>query len=166
MRRFVRRHQPATSHATLIKAGLGGTLAIAFVGWLGNASGVPLLIAPFGATVILLFGIPGTPLAQPINVVGGHLLGTAIGLVLRGVLPPEWWAVGLGVGLTLAAMMLLRVTHPPAGANPILVFLGDPGPWFLLTPVLAGSVALVLFATAFHRLPPTTPYPLPRPTSS
>lgn len=161
MERFVRRHQPSTPCACLVKAAIGIMLGVAFIGWLGGVSGVPLLIAPFGATAILVFGVPRTPLAQPANVIGGHLIATAASLALRAVLPPEWWAMGLAVGVAALLMAALRITHPPAGGDPIIVFLSDPGPWFLALPVGAGAVVLVLLAFIFHKAPPVVPYPLP-----
>ncbi|MCP5366988.1 MAG: HPP family protein [Hyphomicrobiales bacterium] len=130
------------------------------VGWLGQASGVPFLIAPFGASCVLLFAVPGSPLAQPANVIGGHVLATALALALRAVLPPDWWAISLAVGLVIGAMVALRLTHPPAGADPVVVFLADPGWTFLLAPVLAGAVALVAVAALYHRLPPRTAFPM------
>ncbi len=166
MRRFVRRHQPPHSLPSVIKAGLGSLLGIALVALLGQASGWPLLIAPFGATAVLLFSLPESPLSQPAHVVGGHVLSTLLALLLRAVLPMNWWTVALAVGLAVALMAALRLTHPPAGADPIVVFLGDPGFEFLIVPVLAGSALLVLLAWLIHRLPPRTPYPLPHPEES
>jgi len=165
-RRFFHRHQPHLDMWSWIKIGVGGALGIGMVALLSDLSASPLLIAPFGATAVLVFGLPDSPLAQPANVIGGHLLASAIAITLRGVLPPEWWAIGLAVGAAMLAMAVLRLTHPPAGADPIVIFLGDPTWSFLLTPILAGTVVLVALATLLHRLPPREEYPLrPEPTS-
>lgn len=160
-KRFVRRHQPPSCRRSSLKAGIGAALAIAVVAWLGEQSGMPLLIAPFGASCVLLFAVPESPLSQPANVVGGHLLATGISLAVDAALPHSLWSMVLAFGLVIAAMSLLRLVHPPAGADPLLVMSGHPGWTFLFTPVLAGAVALVLIAWVVHRLPPVRSYPLP-----
>jgi CBS-domain-containing membrane protein len=162
MRSFFRRHQPPVPCPCWIKAGLGGLLGIGVVGWLSQVSGAPLLIAPFGASAVLLFALPKSPLSQPANAIGGHLLSAGISLALHAALPAAWWAVALAVGVVIFAMAALRVIHPPAGADPIIVFAGGAsGPGFLVMPILAGAAALVAIAFLVHRLPPRTAYPLP-----
>jgi len=151
MRHFITRHQPTQPWRVTLLAGLGGLLAIGCVAALSNYMHTPLLIAPFGASCVLLFAAPNSPLSQPAHVVGGHVVATAVGLVLHAFLPNEWWAVALAVGLAIALMGALRVTHPPAGANPLLVFTLSPGWDFLFMPVLAGACALVAIAVLFHR---------------
>ncbi len=155
------RQQPGQPVAVVMKAGLGGLLAIATVAWLSYVTGNPLLMAPFGATCVLLFSVPGSPLSQPANVIGGHLVSTVIGLLLHALLPVEWWSLGLAVGLAIAAMAALRVTHPPAGADPLVVFFDNPGWEYLGLPVAFGSLSLILIAWLFHRLPPRVVYPTP-----
>jgi CBS-domain-containing membrane protein len=145
----------------MMKAGMGGLLAIATVAWLSHATGNLLLMAPFGATCVLLFSVPNSPLSQPANVIGGHLVSTAIGLLLHMLLPVEWWSLGLAVGLAIAAMAALRVTHPPAGADPLVVFFDNPGWEYIGLPVAFGSLAIILIAWLFHRLPPRVVYPTP-----
>ncbi|CAA7620734.1 HPP family protein [Magnetospirillum sp. UT-4] len=162
MRRFVRRHQPAPCRLCAVKAGIGGLIAIALCAAMAEAAGNLLLIAPLAASAVLVFGVHESPLAQPANVIGGHLLSTAIALVLAEVLPPGWWTLPLGVGLAIAAMAVARVTHPPAGADALVVLALHPGWWYLVFPILAGSVAIVLAGVIVHRwLPPRGHYPLP-----
>ena len=161
MRRLFQRHQPPTCRGCWLKAGLGGGLAIAFIAWLGDVSGTPLLIGPFGATCVLLFALPDSPLSQPVNVIGGHLLATALALALAPVLPATPFGMAIAVGAAISLMMLLRLTHPPAGADPLLVLTMHPGWSFLLVPVLVGAVVLVVLALVMHRLPPARVYPLP-----
>ncbi|MGB5301207.1 MAG: HPP family protein [Thiogranum sp.] len=159
---LLHRQQPGQPLAVVLKAGIGGLLAIAAVAWLSTVSGNPLLMAPFGATCVLLYSVPNSPLSQPANVIGGHLVSTAIGLLLHMFLPVEWWSLGLAVGLAIAAMAVLRVTHPPAGADPLVVFFDNPGWAFLGLPVALGSLALIVIAWLFHRLPPHVVYPTSR----
>lgn len=160
MKSFFHRHQaPVAPHMSL-KAGLGGLLAIGMVAWLSQASGMPWLMAPFGATCVLVFGLPASPLSQPANVIGGHLLSTALGLLAATLLPDAWWAGAVAVGLAIALMQMLRVTHPPAGADPLVVLAGHAGWDFLLFPVLVGSILLAVGGAMVHRLPPRIQYPL------
>lgn len=161
LRRLLVRKQPAEPLTKAIKAGVGGAIAIATLVLLGYVSGTPLLMAPFGATCVLLFSLPNSPLSQPINVIAGHVISVIIGLTLNYFLPLDWWSIGLAVGLAIAAMTALRVTHPPAGADPIVVFFTSPGWEYAIFPVALGSVALVMTAWIFHKIPPKTNYPLP-----
>ena len=135
-------------------------VGMGFVGWLGSVTAEPFLIAPFGASCVLLFGVPKSPLAQPANVIGGHMLAAVVALGFRSFLPPDWWAVAIVVGLVIGLMVAVRLTHPPAGATPVVIMLSDPGPMFLLEPMLVGTVALVAIAWVVHKLPPHTPYPM------
>ena len=161
IRRMLSRKQAAEPYTSSIKAGIGGALAITSLVILGYLSDNALLMAPFGASCVLLFSLPQSPLSQPINVIGGHLVSIAIGLALHSFLPFEWWSVGLAVGLAITMMAILRVTHPPAGADPLVVFFSSPGWEYLIFPVAIGSVVLVIVAWTFHKLPPQTSYPLP-----
>ncbi len=162
MRAYLTRHQPPTGRRRSALAGLGAGIALAVVGGLGALTGQPLVRAPFGATGVLLFAVPGSPLSQPANVVGGHVLATAIALLLRAGLPNEWWAAAIAVGVVVGVLAALRLTHPPAGADPLVVFAADPGIFFLIAPVLVGAVLLVALATAFHRFSGSL-YPLALP---
>lgn len=152
MRKFLAPALPRPRLRNVLLAGLGGFLAIAVLALLAERAALALLIAPFGASCVLLFAAPEAPLSQPLNVVGGHFVATLVGLSLQACLPPTWWGLALAVGCAIAAMALLRVTHPPAGADPLVVFAVDPGFGFLLAPVLAGSLILVGVAVVFHRL--------------
>jgi len=161
LRRFLTRKQPAEPYSNAIKAGIGGAIAIATLVLLGYISDSPLLMAPFGASCVLLFSLPKSPLSQPINVIAGHVVSVLIGLTLNYFLSIDWWSIGLAVGLAIAVMTALRVTHPPAGADPIVVFLSNPGWEYLIFPVALGSIVLVITAWLFHKIPPKTDYPLP-----
>jgi CBS-domain-containing membrane protein len=156
---FLKRRQPAASLTIALLAGLGGALGIGVLGALTSLTTLALIMAPFGASCVLLFSVAASPLSQPANVIGGHLVSAIVGMLMMWLLPETWWAVALAVGLAIAAMALLRVTHPPAGANPLVIFAATPGPLFVLFPVLIGAIVLVAVATAFHRATGTT-YPL------
>lgn len=151
MNRFLNRKLPQPSMKVVVMAGIGATIAIACLGLLTDLTTLSLIMAPFGASCVLLFSVSGSPLSQPANVVGGHALSALVGLLLCALLPSTWWAVALAVGLAVALMAALRVTHPPAGANPLVVFALDPGFLFLVFPVILGAVILVAVATLYHR---------------
>ena len=159
LHKFLSRKQPVESYVKAIKAGIGGAIAIATLVLLGRVTDSPLLMAPFGATCVLLFSLPKSPLSQPINVIAGHVVSITIGLALNYFLPLDWWSIGLAVGLAIAAMSALRVTHPPAGADPVVVFFSNPGWEYIIFPVAIGSIILVVTAWAFHKIPPKTNYP-------
>ncbi|MEP9352058.1 HPP family protein [Xanthobacter sp. KR7-65] len=129
-------------------------LGMGLVGAAAAFTSLPLLIAPFGASAVLLFGHPASPLAQPANVIGGYGAAVGVGIVVALLFPGAWWAAALGVGLAILAMLLLRVSHPPAGAVPILMTLSPIGVFELAGIVAAGAVALVAVASLYHRLPP------------
>ena len=80
-----------------------------------------LLIAPFGASCVLVFALPQSPLAQPRNVIGGHMISTLVGLCAYHLIGASPLSFGLAVGLAIAAMLLTAPLHPPAGADPIVV---------------------------------------------
>ncbi|MFV3076590.1 HPP family protein [Niveispirillum fermenti] len=156
---LTRHEQPHPRLAAHLKAGLGAALAIAAAGWLAGVTHLPLLLAPFGASAVLLFAQGTSPLAQPVNVVGGYLLAGLVTLALHLLLPADWWAVGLAVGLSITAMSLLRLTHPPAGAMPVVVAGSAMPALELLAIAMAGSLAMTLYAMLHHRLPPRLDYP-------
>nr|WP_236617153.1 HPP family protein [Halomonas anticariensis] len=110
-------------------------------------------MAPFGATCVLLFAAPGAPLAQPRNVIGGHLIAATVGLVMMNVFGSGIWQMAVGVGVAIALMQFFRAVHPPAGANPLVVLTAGVHDWsFLATPVLAGSVVLVAIALVINNI--------------
>jgi CBS-domain-containing membrane protein len=133
-------------------AGIGGGLAIASLSSLSDTLAVPLLLAPFGASCVLVFGVPASPFAQPRNVIGGYLVSASVGLAAVALLGGGAAGLAVGVGLAITAMMLTHTIHPPAGAVPIIVGLTHPDLWFLAAPVGAGAVLIVLIGMAYRRL--------------
>lgn len=150
---------PAPALRFVLLSTLGAILAIGITGWLTQASGYPWAMAPFGATCVLAFGLPDSPLAQPRHIVGGHLVATAIGLAALWLLGDSWGSMAVATGLALGAMQVLRVVHPPAGANPMVVIASGAHADFLLTPVLAGSLTIVLVAMLVNNLRSRGSYP-------
>jgi len=146
-----RAYQPRFGLSQLSLSWLGALLAIGLMGLLSAWSGMVLLAAPLGASSVLLFGYPASPLAQPRNLVLGNLLGGLVSVIAVTWLGRGPLVIALAVALTILLGQMLRCLHPPAGG---LAFLGvalGAKPGFLLTPVLSGSLLLVLLATAFSR---------------
>jgi CBS-domain-containing membrane protein len=101
-RRFLHRHQPPAAAARWLKAGLGATLAFVLIWLLGAASGVPFVVAPLGASAVLVFGMPESPLSQPANVLGAHAVAAAISLVVDHLLPSGPITLAVTVGAVIA----------------------------------------------------------------
>ena len=101
-------------------SGLGGFLVIFLLAQLTQSLHALLLIAPFGASCVLVFALPQTPVAQPRNLIGGHLISTAVGLAVFALLGASPLSYALAVGAAIAAMQLTGTLHPPAGADPIV----------------------------------------------
>ncbi|MBA5777888.1 HPP family protein [Stappia sp. F7233] len=156
---FVTRHEPRAASGLALKSGIGAILGMSLVGGLATLTGLPLLIAPFGATAVLLFAVPASPLAQPMNVVGGYAIAIAAATAAAIWFPGMWWAAGIAVGLAIAAMLAFRLTHPPAGAIPLLTLTSAMPLETLAFSTVLGSVSLVAVAALHHRLPPKQEYP-------
>lgn len=131
--------------------GLGGALAILVIQAFAAGVHQPLLIAPFGASCVVLFLAPQSELARVRNIVGGYLIGTFVGLALSYLAGDSWWAPAMAVGLTMALMSLTRTVHPAAAAQPIVILLAKPEWTFVLMPTLVGVGLLVASSWAYHR---------------
>lgn len=132
---------------------------VAGLAWLAEFTASPLLLASLGASGLVLALTPESPAAQPRSIVGGHLLGSALGLLVLHAVGRTPLTLGLAVGLTVAAMLLTRTLHAPAVANPVVVFAAQPGWGFLLLPTLSGAVLLVVAGLAYHRAVTHRAYP-------
>lgn len=153
--------EPVTARTAgdALLAGLGGALAIGVLALCARAAVTPLIIAPFGASCVLLFAVPESPLAQPRNVIGGHILSSLVGLAALALLGPSPVAMAAGVGVAIAAMRLTGTLHPPAGADPIVVVAAGAVWWFFAVPVAVGAVILVVCAVVYHRYVSGLAYP-------
>ncbi|WP_459500452.1 HPP family protein [Bacillus sp. C1] len=138
---------------------LGGFLTIITLLYLTNITSTEWLMAPFGASCVLAFGVWNAPLSQPRNIIGGHFISTFIGLSIYHLFGNEYWTIALAVGMAIAIMMLTKTTHPPAGADPIIVILGANSWSYLITPVLIGSVVIVVIALLMNNICNKRSYP-------
>ena len=118
------------------------------------------LLASFGSSMVLLYGYPESPFAQPKNVFFGHLVTAFIGLIVLHFVPlPIYLTIPFAVGLGVGLMILLNITHPPAGGNPIIVIIGGVSYEYLLSPVITGSLIIIVFAIIINRFILKKPYP-------
>lgn len=159
-----------------VGAGLGIMAAAAITALVlgGNDGGLPLLVAPLGASAVLVFAVPASPLAQPWPVIGGDLISAAIGLAVGHFVGIPWLAGALAVGAAIAVMSLARCLHPPGGACALLCALGASGPggggWTVMLAIAANVLALTLFGWLYNNLtghpwPHRAPAP-PRPQAA
>lgn len=147
---------PKFSAQAIMMAGLGGMIAISVVALMSARLDTLLVLGSFGASCVILFAYPEVPFAQPRNVIGGHFISALIGLLVVASLGVAWWSVGLAVGLAIASMMLTRTVHPPAGSNPVIVWLaamhGQFDWQFLWFPTLFGAIVITVVALIYNNL--------------
>ena len=140
----------------IIQSTLAGIFSIITIGVLTiltykTSYGI-FLIASFGSTMVLLYGYSESPFAQPKNIILGHFLTALIGIIFLNFVPlPIFLNIPLAVGFGVMFMILLNVTHPPAGGNPIIVIIGSVSFDYLLTPVLIGSIIVVMFGVIINK---------------
>lgn len=143
------------------RAAIGAVVGVGLAGLAGvlahlPAASLPFLVAPMGASAVLLFCLPASPLAQPWSVIGGNLVSGAIGIACARLVPLPLAAAMLSMGLAILAMLALRCLHPPSGAMALVTSLGGPavqaaGFSFLVWPVTLNGLVLVAVAIAWNR---------------
>ena len=148
----------------IIKSILAGLFSIITIGALTyltyKTSFGLFLVASFGSTMVLLYGYPESPFAQPKNIFFGHLITALIGILVLNFLPlPLFIIIPFAVGLGVTFMILLNVTHPPAGGNPIIVIIGSVSYDYLLNPIIFGSIIVVAFGIIINRFILKKKYP-------
>lgn len=150
---------PKANPRAIVLAALGGFFAIAAVAGAAEFSQLALVLGSFGATCVLVFGFPDVPFSQPRNVIVGHVISSLSGLVFLHLVGPHWWSVALAVAVAIAAMMYTRTVHPPAGSNPVIVYLLQPDWGFVLFPTLIGAIVVVVVTLVYNNLTREANYP-------
>lgn len=144
-----------------------GILAVYLIGHLHELSleDSLFLVGSFGASAVLIYGVPTSPYAQPRNLVGGHVLSALIGVSFALLLQSNpAIAAALGVSLAIVVMHLTRTIHPPGGATALIAVIGGDnihalGYWFVLTPVALGALLMLVVAVLVNNLSPHRRYP-------
>ena len=148
----------------IIQSTLAGIFSIITIGVLTvltykTSYGI-FLIASFGSTMVLLYGYSESPFAQPKNIILGHFLTALIGIVFLNFVPlPIFLNIPLAVGFGVMFMILFKVTHPPAGGNPIIVIIGSVSYDYLINPIILGSLIVILFGVVLNRFVLRKKYP-------
>ena len=115
----------------------------------------------FGSSMVLLFGFPESPFAQPKNVFFGHLVTALVGVVFVHFVPlPIYINIAAAVGLGIFFMILLNIVHPPAGGNPIMVIIGSASYDYLINPIIFGCIIILLLAIIINKYLLKKNYPL------
>ena len=119
------------------------------------------LAGSFGSSMVLLFGFPESPFAQPKNVFFGHLITALIGIIFVNYIPlPIYINIALAVGAGIFFMIILNVVHPPAGGNPIIVIIGSVSYEYLISPIIFGCIIILLIAILINKFLLKKNYPL------
>lgn len=174
----------ATGRLGWLRGAFGALIGIFAAGLAGHLllralPDFPLLLAPLGATAVLVFAVPASPLAQPWPVIGGSMLSALTGLGVHALVPDPIVAAAIAVGGAIAVMAVARCLHPPGGACALLGALGGPavavhGWGAVLLPLGANLAALVTIGWFYnrlthhpwpHHLPPPQPVPTPYETA-
>lgn len=153
---------PWSGRLGALRGAIGAALAIALTGlltrqFLGEDPALPWLVASVGASAVLAFVLPASPLAQPWPVIGSHLSAACAGFACHALIAPGWLAAGLAVGFAVVVMSALRCLHPPAGGTAVLTALASPslaslGWKFLILPLGLNLVLLILAAIGYNWL--------------
>jgi CBS domain-containing membrane protein len=149
---------------------LGAFAGIGLVGFINSRYFVLndnlFLIGSFGASSVLIYGVINSPLAQPRNLIGGHLICAVIGVTVHKIIPDEiWLASALAVALSIVAMQITKTLHPPGGATALIANIGSEkikalGYVYVLSPVLTGVMILFVVALIFNNISKSRSYPL------
>ena len=119
------------------------------------------IAASFGSSMVLLFGFPESPFAQPKNVFFGHLCTALVGVIFVNFVPlPIYINIALGVGAGVFLMILFNIVHPPAGGNPIMVIIGSASYDYLISPIIFGCIIILLIAILVNKFLLKKNYPL------
>jgi len=132
-------------YESILLGALGATIGIVLLQILSETANIALLVAPFGATYVLVFALPESPLVKPRNIVGGYLIATITGLVFYQLLGNTPLSLGLAFGFSFVLMQLTKTLHPPAGSIPLLIMFSEPDWGYVITPILVGVILILIY---------------------
>src|SRR4051812_35223666 len=154
---------------------LGGFFGIGIIGFISSnyftLNDNLFLIGSFGASAVLVYGATNSPLAQPRNLVGGHLVSAIVGVTVHKLIPGEiWLSSALAVSTAIVMMQITKTVHPPGGATALIANIGSEkikalGFMYVLSPVFTGVMILLVVALIFNNIPKNRFYPYKKPKS-
>jgi CBS domain-containing membrane protein len=147
---------------------IGSFLGVAAIGLLNSyylpSSDNFFLVGSFGASSVLIYGVINSPLAQPRNLIGGHVICAIVGVTINYLIPETWLAAALAVSISIVLMQITKTLHPPGGATALIAIIGSDkikslGYAYLLSPILSGVIILLLVALVFNNITSHRSYP-------
>jgi CBS domain-containing membrane protein len=148
---------------------LGAFTGVALIGLLNSyfldISENLFLIGSFGASAVLIYGVINSPLAQPRNLIGGHLLCAIVGVTISMLIKETWLAAALAVSISIVVMQITKTLHPPGGATALIAIIGsakikDLGYMYVISPILSGVIILFTVAIIFNNMTRHRSYPI------
>ena len=137
-------------YESMLLGALGATLGIVLLQVLSETSNIALLVAPYGATFVLVFALPESPLVKPKNIVGGYLIATLMGLLFYQLFGNTPLSLGLAFGLSFILMQLTKTLHPPAGSIPLLIMFSKPDWSYVVIPILIGVILILVYEKFYN----------------
>jgi CBS domain-containing membrane protein len=147
---------------------IGAFVGIGLIGYI-QSSYLPLndnsfLIGSFGASAVLIYGVINSPLAQPRNLIGGHVISAFLGVTVNYLVPVPWLAAALAVSTSIVAMQVTKTLHPPGGATALIAVIGSKeiknlGYGYVWSPVLTGVMILLTVALFINNVTANRSYP-------
>ena len=154
---------------------LGGFFGIGIIGFINSKyfllNDNLFLIGSFGASAVLVYGATNSPLAQPRNLVGGHVICALVGVTIHKLIPGEvWLSSALAVATSIVMMQITKTVHPPGGATALIANIGSEkvkalGYMYVFSPVLVGALILLVVALIFNNIPESRFSPYKPPSS-
>ncbi|WP_066633630.1 HPP family protein [Desulfolucanica intricata] len=151
---------PKVTWTGLLFTAAGTITGVGLVAFLAVYCSLPLLLPSFGASAVLLYATCHAPVAQPRNVVGGHLVSAAAGVLVYHFFGNTWWTIALGVTLAAVLMLVTRTLHPPGGATAYIAVYSGQEFSFIIFPVGVGIICLVIIAVLINNLSRERSYPV------
>ncbi|RBQ30971.1 HPP family protein [Arcobacter sp. FW59] len=162
LKKFIGQKEKIADKSTLkeiVFAFIGSFIAIATIGYFTKTYDNLLVMGSFGASCVLLFGFPKSPFSQPRNVIFGHFISSLIGLFFLHFIGNDYISMALALATAIALMMATKTVHPPAGSNPLIIFLLGANWDYLVFPTLVGAIILVIVSLFYNNLHKNRVYP-------
>jgi CBS-domain-containing membrane protein len=160
---------PRVSTTEILWSWMGAFLGVGIVGYLNSRffekSDLVLMIGSFGASAVLIYGAVRSPLAQPRNLIGGHMISALVGVLCYKLFGPHLWLAGsIAVATSIAIMHATKTLHPPGGATALIAIIGGPkitqlGFLYALLPVGTGIAIMLIVALVVNNIPQKRRYP-------